>query len=106
MEKQNMKIEVFSAGCFVCDPVVEMVKSLASTECEVIIYNLSDYNLSEPSEMKIGQDKVEAYGIKSLPAIAVNGKLLSHPLRTGLFPDSELSTDAIELSSETNHSLN
>jgi hypothetical protein len=101
MEKQKIKIEVFSAGCFVCNPVVEMVKSLASTECEVIIYNLS-----EPSETKIGQDKVEAYGIKSLPAIAVNGKLLSQPLRTGLSPDSELSTDAVELSAETNHSLN
>ena len=29
MESQKRKIEVFTAGCPVCEPVVEMVKSLA-----------------------------------------------------------------------------
>lgn len=39
---------------------------------EVVIYNLS-----EPCETKECLEKVKTYGIKSLPAIAVNGKLLS-----------------------------
>jgi hypothetical protein len=100
MEKQKMKIEVFSAGCFVCDPVVEMVRSLSAAECDVMVYNLSD-----PSESKTCRDKLEAYGIKSLPAIAVNGKLLSPHLNTEVSYD-ELSGAGVALSSATNHSLN
>lgn len=66
------KIEIFTAGCVVCEPVVEMVKSMACSSCEVVIYDLS-----QPSETKDCLEKVKAYGIKALPAIAVNGKLLS-----------------------------
>jgi hypothetical protein len=66
------KIEVFTAGCSVCEPVVEMVKSMACSECDVIVYNIS-----EPCESKECIDKAKTYGIKSLPAVAVNGKLLS-----------------------------
>lgn len=75
MEKQKRKIEVFSAGCFVCNPVVEMAKSLASGQCDVVVYNLS-----EPSEGESSQRKAEAYGIRSLPAIVLDGKLL--PINT------------------------
>lgn len=66
------KIEVFTAGCSVCEPVVEIVKSMACSDCEVIIYNLA-----EPCESKECIDKAKTYDIKALPAIAVNGKLLS-----------------------------
>ncbi len=66
------KIEVFTAGCSVCSPVVDMVKSMACSDCEVIVYNLA-----EPCESKECIDKAKTYGIKALPAVAVNGKLLS-----------------------------
>lgn len=66
------KIEVFTAGCSVCSPVVDMVKSMACSDCEVIVYNLA-----EPCESKECIDKAKTYGIKELPAVAVNGKLLS-----------------------------
>ncbi|MDE3183902.1 MAG: thioredoxin family protein [Bacteroidota bacterium] len=73
MENQNKrKIEVFTAGCPVCEPVVAMVKSIACADCEVTVYNLSDKN-----NTPIAGDKVKAYGIKVLPAVVVNGKLLS-----------------------------
>lgn len=73
METQNKrKIELFTAGCAVCEPVVEMVKAMACSSCEVVIYNLS-----QPCETKECLEKVKTYGIKALPAIAVNGKLLS-----------------------------
>ena len=73
METQTKrKIEVFTAGCSVCSPVVDMVKSMACTNCEVIIYNLA-----EPCESRECIDKAKTYGIKALPAVAVNGKLLS-----------------------------
>lgn len=66
------KIEVFTASRAVCEPVVEMVKSMACNSCEVVIYNLS-----QPCDTKECLDKVNTYVIKALPAIAVNGKLLS-----------------------------
>ncbi len=73
METQTKrKIEVFTAGCSVCSPVVDMVKSMACSDCEVIVYNLA-----EPSESKECIDKAKTYGIKALPAVVVNGKLLS-----------------------------
>lgn len=73
METQTKrKIELFTAGCTVCEPVVEMVKAMACSSCEVVIYNLS-----QPCETKECLEKVKTYGIKALPAIAVNGKLLS-----------------------------
>lgn len=65
-------IEVFTAGCTVCQPTVDMVKSMACDACEVVIYDLS-----KPCDSKVCLDKVTTYGIKKLPAIAVNGKLLS-----------------------------
>jgi len=73
MENQTKrKVELFTASCTVCEPVVEMVKAMACSSCEVIIYNLS-----QPCETKECLQKVKTYGIKALPAIAVNGELLS-----------------------------
>jgi len=65
-------IEVFTAGCSVCQPTVELVKNMACTSCEVIVYDLSN-----TCETKECLEKVKTYAIKALPAIAVNGKLLS-----------------------------
>lgn len=77
-------IEVFTAGCLVCQPTVDFVKSMACSSCEVVIYDLSN-----PSETKVCQDKVKKYGIKRLPAIAVNGKLLS------CYEDEEISAEEL-----------
>lgn len=66
------KIELFTAGCTVCEPVVELVKSMTCSSCEVVIYNLSQL-----CDTKECLEKVKAYGIRALPAIAVDGKLLN-----------------------------
>lgn len=90
METQNKrKIELFTAGCAVCEPVVEMVKAMACSSCEVVIYNLS-----QPCETKECLEKVKTYGIKALPAIAVNGKLLSCCQNKGI-SDEELQNAGI-----------
>ncbi|OJW31495.1 MAG: glutaredoxin [Sphingobacteriales bacterium 46-32] len=70
MENKRV-IEVFTAGCSVCQPAVEMVKKLACSSCEVIVYDLS--KLCDTKECI---EKAKQYGIKSLPAVAVNGILL------------------------------
>ena len=64
------KIEVFTAGCPVCQPTVEMVKSMAYPYCDVAVYNVTD-----PAQ-KEALAKAQTYGVNALPAVAVNGKLL------------------------------
>ncbi len=76
------KIELFTAGCTVCEPVVEIVKAMACSSCEVIIYNIA-----QPCDTKECLEKVKAYGVKALPAIAVDGKLLSRYQNKGISVD-------------------
>lgn len=66
------QIEIFTAGCPVCNPVIDMVKSLACENCEVTVYDLV-----KQCESKECLSKVEQYQIKRLPAVAVDGQLLN-----------------------------
>lgn len=60
------KVEVFSAGCGVCDDAVKLVKSLACASCEVTVLSLQ-----EPEVAK----RASELGIRSIPAVLVDGKL-------------------------------
>lgn len=70
-------VEVFTAGCPVCEPAVELVNQLACPDCEVTVHDVS----------KGQADLVEQYGIKTLPAIVVNGSLVGCCQNAG--PDFE-----------------
>ncbi len=65
--EQKRKVEVFTAGCPVCQGVLDMVEELACSHCELIFYNL---NKNE------GVDQARAYGVTAVPAVAINGELL------------------------------
>jgi glutaredoxin len=65
------KIEIFTAGCYVCDGVVKEIKELACPNCEVIVYDLN-----KKCETNECENKAKQYGIKSVPAVAINGKLV------------------------------
>lgn len=65
------KVEVFTAGCPVCDEAVRTVKAAACPSCDVVVYDLN-----KGCETNECRDKAEAYGIKRLPAVAVDGKLV------------------------------
>ena len=60
------KIEVFSAGCPVCDDAVAMVKRLSCRDCEVKVMDMKN-----PAFAK----RAKKMGIRSVPAIVINGKL-------------------------------
>ena len=63
-------IEVFTAGCPLCDRTVKLVKELACDNCEVQVYDLrSGCTTNECSE------KATQYGIHRVPAVVVNGQL-------------------------------
>jgi uncharacterized protein with ATP-grasp and redox domains len=68
MAKRN--VEVFTAGCPVCDDAVELVNSIACPTCEVTVYDLN-----KGCETNVCREKAREYGIKRLPAVVVDGKL-------------------------------
>jgi len=35
------KVEVFTSGCPICEPTVELVKKTACSSCEVVVYDLN-----------------------------------------------------------------
>ncbi len=59
-------IEVFSAGCPVCDETVEMVQHNACQSCEVTVLDMKDPAVA---------DRAKALGIRSVPAVVIDGKL-------------------------------
>lgn len=64
-------IEVFTAGSYLCDGVVNEVKELACPKCEVLVYDLNQKSTTDECV-----DKAKAYGVRSVPAVAINGKLV------------------------------
>lgn len=66
---QVLNVEVFTAGCPVCDPVVQLVKQVACPSCDVTVYNLAD----DPR----ASERAKTLGIERLPTVLVDGKPLT-----------------------------
>ncbi len=62
------KIEIFSAGCSTCKETIELVKRLAGSSHELLIH---DMQKSETAT------KANNYGIRSVPAVVIDGRLAS-----------------------------
>ena len=60
------KIEVFSAGCAVCEDTIALINRITCPSCEVEILDMH-----QPEVAK----KAKRYGIRTVPAVVVNGKL-------------------------------
>ena len=60
------KVEVFTAGCSLCDDAVQLVQSLACPSCDVEVLDMKDES---------AQAKARQYGVTRVPAVAVNGTL-------------------------------
>ncbi|WP_447979944.1 thioredoxin family protein [Candidatus Nitrospira bockiana] len=65
------RVEVFTAGCPICNETVNLIRSVACPSCEVHIYDLRAGCSTNECREKAG-----AYGITAVPAIAVDGVLL------------------------------
>lgn len=59
-------IEIFSAGCSICIDVIARVRSMACSSCEIDVLDLTDASVAE---------RAASLGVRSIPAVAVNGKL-------------------------------
>jgi glutaredoxin len=64
MNQRN--VEVFSAGCPACEPVVELVKSMACRSCDVQVLDMKRPEVAS---------RAKEYGIKTVPAVVIDGKL-------------------------------
>jgi hypothetical protein len=60
------KIEVFSAGCPACHEAIELIRRAACPSCEVIVHDMRDVEVAE---------RAKGLGIRSVPAVAIEGKL-------------------------------
>jgi len=60
------KIEIFSAGCPPCQEGIELVNGIACSSCDVTVLDMKDRAVA---------DRAKNLGIRSLPAIVIDGKL-------------------------------
>jgi len=60
------QVEIFSAGCPVCQETIDLVKRLACQSCEVTVLDMSKRDVAQ---------RAKQLGVRSVPAVAVNGQL-------------------------------
>ena len=63
---QKRRVEVFSAGCDLCEGALALVRRLACDSCEIIVLDMSETEVA---------DRARQLGIRSVPAVAVDGRL-------------------------------
>ena len=59
-------VEIFTAGCRVCDDAVALVEQMACDSCEVITLDMHDDDVAR---------RAGDIGIRSVPAVAIDGRL-------------------------------
>lgn len=60
------KIEIFSAGCPVCEDTVQAVRKLSCPSCDVSVLDMKDPAVAA---------RAKELGVRSVPAVAIDGKL-------------------------------
>ncbi len=63
---KKRSVEIFSAGCPVCETTVAQVRDLACTSCDVVVLDMHEPAVAE---------RAAALGIQRLPAVTVDGIL-------------------------------
>lgn len=66
--KATRKVEVFSAGCPACEETVALVNKITCPSCEVQILDMRRPEVAA---------KAKSYGIRTVPAVVINGQLAS-----------------------------
>lgn len=64
------KVEVFIAGCPICDETVKLINEIKCCCCDVKVYDIK-----QQCDTKECLNKADEYGIKSVPTIVVDGKI-------------------------------
>jgi len=64
----SRKVEIFSAGCSVCNETVELVKRISCPSCDVTVLNMTHQDVAQRARL---------LGIRSVPVVVVDRKLAS-----------------------------
>ncbi|MDA2916574.1 thioredoxin family protein [Nitrospinae bacterium AH_259_B05_G02_I21] len=67
MTAAKRKVEVFTAGCPLCDEAVALVKQIACPSCEVVVHDLRAGGEAE--------GRARSYGVNAVPAVVVDGRV-------------------------------
>ena len=59
-------VEIFSAGCSLCESLVEQMRDAACPSCDVQVQDMRDPDVAR---------RAAALGIQSLPAVVIEGQL-------------------------------
>ena len=60
------KVEIIRAGCSVCEETVALVRRIACSSCEVEVLDIREASVAA---------RARKLGIRSIPAIVIDGKL-------------------------------
>jgi len=60
------KVQVFTAGCSLCDDAVNLVQSIACPACDVEVLDMQDPQVAS---------QAKTLGVQRVPAIVIDGKL-------------------------------
>lgn len=60
------KIEIFSAGCPICEEAVSLVNQIACDSCDVTVLDINQPEVSQSAK---------DLGIRSVPAVVIDGHL-------------------------------
>jgi glutaredoxin 3 len=60
------QIEIFSAGCGVCQAAIDLVNRMACSSCDVTVHDMNDAAVTQ---------RAQTLGIQSVPAIVIDGRL-------------------------------
>ena len=60
------KVEVFTAGCSTCEETIELIKRIVGSLHEVVIHDMHESEVAS---------KAEQYGVRSVPAVVIDGEL-------------------------------
>lgn len=63
---KTRSVEIFVAGCPVCQETVDLVKRMACPSCAVTVLNMGEPNVT---------NRAKALGIRSVPAVVIDGTL-------------------------------
>lgn len=66
MMNVKRKIEIFSAGCAICEDAIRLVSELACPSCEVSVLDTREKPVTE---------RAKKLGVRSIPTVLINGKL-------------------------------
>jgi glutaredoxin 3 len=64
--KTKRTVEIFSAGCPVCENAIELINRVACPDCDVTVLDMKNPDVAS---------RAGRLGIRSVPAVVIDGRL-------------------------------